>query len=141
MRGLGADPRQSTARRLRAPGRAAPPQRASRKPPAVGGRAPLRRAACRARRRGRRARRALAEAARALLRPETTDVAAAAREIAREHGDAAAREAAAALVALERNVGVPRDMAAQPAGAMRVACALIASGLDVAATEAGAAGA
>ena len=48
---------------------------------------------------------------------------------------------AAMLAALERNVGVPRDMAAQPAGAMRAACALIASGLDVAATEAAAAGA
>ena len=52
-----------------------------------------------------------------------------------------AREAAAALVALERNVGVPRDMRAQSASALRAACALIASGLDDATAEAAAAGA
>ena len=83
---------------------------------------------------------ALAATARALLRGEA-DAAAAAREITREHGDAAAREAAAALVALERNVGVPRDMRAQSASALRAACALIASGLDDATAEAAAAGA
>ena len=146
VRGLGADPRQSTAPPLlRAPesARRDAAARLAKNHLAVGGFA--RRSAAlppvAPGDAGGALDDALAEAARALLRPETTDVAAAAREIAREHGDAAAREAAAALVALERNVGVPRDMAAQPAGAMRAACALIASGLDVAATEAAAAGA
>ena len=81
---------------------------------------------------------ALAATARALLdardgggaRAADRAAAGAAREIARAHGGAAAAEAAAALGALAGHVGVPRDMAKEPARALRAEAGLLASALQ-----------